>query len=150
MLSLTESILKSNSSDIGWISNKHDNFTLFVIGYIEDDQSVSIKNETLDEFFDVDKVIKYKGPFLKTCNTLPTKPEKFIKEYSKFFQSIGNILYNCQFNDDELNKKLKDFVKPGVKVFTEEMNMRSGNNYFYYTFVKDKTKELNFGYKSIK
>ena len=150
MLSLTESILKSNSAGLDWLSSKYGNFTLFTIGYIEDDQSVTIKNETLDEFFNVDKVIKYKGPFLKTYNSVPPSPSDYVKENKKFFQSIGNILYNCKLDDNELNKKLKDFLKPNVKIFTEELDMVSGNSYFYYTFVKDKTKELNLGYKSTK
>ena len=150
MLSLTESILKSNTAGLDWLSNKYDNFTLFTIGYIEDDRSVTPGKETLNDFFDVDKVIKYKGPFLKTYNSVPQSPSDYVEENKKFFQSIGNILYNCKLDDNELNKKLKDFLKPNVKIFTEELGMRSGNSYFYYTFVKDKTKELDFGYKCTK
>lgn len=153
MKSLKESILKSNNAGVDWISNHYSEFKLTYIHYEKDGISMELKSHMLYTFFDVDKVEKYNGKFLKKYNsTSGVDVNKDVVRIShKFFKQLGNILYNCNFDENKLREKLKGLVRSGIEISIDDMSMKSGNVYYYYSFVDNKNDEtVSLGYRAKK
>lgn len=114
---------------------------------------MELKSHMLYTFFDVDKVEKYNGKFLKKYNsTRGVDVNKDVVRIShKFFKQLGNILYNCDFDENKLGEKLKGLIRPEIEISIDNMPMKSGNVYYYYSFIDNKNGEsVTLGYRAEK
>ena len=119
------------------------------MSYEKDGVSMELQSYMLDVFFDVDKVEKYNGKFLRAYNSISNVNKDVVKVYDKFFKQLGNILYNCDFDENKLREKLKGLVRPGIEINIESSLMKSGNRY-YYIFADKKNEFVVLGYRAKK
>lgn len=151
MLTLKESIIRSNSAGLDWISSHYNEFKLNYASYEKDGVSMELQSHMLDAFFDVDKVEKYNEKFLRTYNSISNVNKDVVKKSDKFFKQLGNILYNCDFNLDKIKEKLKGLIRLEIEISIDDMLMKSGNMYYYYEFIDSKNDEKLFlGYRARK
>ena len=141
MLTLKESIIRSNSAGLDWISSHYNEFKLNYVSYEKDSISMDLQSYMLDTFFDVNKVEKYSGKFLKTYNSISNVNKDVVKESDKFFKQLSNILYNCDFDEDKIKEKLKGLIRQGIEISIDGAPMKSGNVY-YYIFDNKKNNEF--------
>lgn len=151
---INESIISNTRIGVTsrYISSNYSEFKLHYVSYEKDGVSIELQSNMLDTFFDVDKVEKYNGKFLKKYNSTSGINKDVVRTNNKFFSQLGNILYNCDFNENNIKEKLEGLVRPGIEISIDDMKMKSGNMYYYYSFV-DNTKNDEFmilGYRGKK